>query len=257
MSGNVERPRIAVLVSPAVHPVSGRACAGAADLAALALGQALVASGAPDVFYAGAAPDSALADYLAHGCRRLLVLRHEPDQDVSASLAAAVRPYDLVICGIRSGGGMSSGLLPYQLAELLGRPLLPGLAELSLDSGTVRGAQSLPQGEQRLLEAGFPVLASVHPRAATARPWRFAGLAQGRIEVTPATGCGLTECAFEPERRALPLRAARAERGHERMLQAIAAGDGQAAGLVVNQGDSVEKAQVVLDYLRHHQLVDY
>lgn len=257
MSAATERRSIAVLLSPALHPVSARPCAGAADLAALALGLRLAGAEGPDAFYAGAAADTALTDYLACGCRRLHLLRLPAEQDVVEALAGAVRGYDLVLCGTRSGGGMASGLLPYLLAEALGRPLLPGLSALERSVAGVSGTQALPQGELRRVEAAWPVLASVAPRASAPLPWRFAGLSEGRILSRPASGRGLPAVAVEPERRAVPLAAARADGGHERMLQAIAAGDAKKAGRVVNQGDSVEKAQVVLDYLRHHRLVDY
>ncbi|MCP1292268.1 electron transfer flavoprotein subunit beta, partial [Chromobacterium sp. S0633] len=61
---------------------------------------------------------------------------------------------------------------------------------------------------------------------------------------------------LEPARRARALAAQRSS-GLERLLGAIAGDDAAAGGRVVKQGDSVEKAQVVLDYLRQHRLVDF
>ncbi|MBY4858993.1 electron transfer flavoprotein subunit beta/FixA family protein, partial [Burkholderia contaminans] len=43
--------------------------------------------------------------------------------------------------------------------------------------------------------------------------------------------------------------------GHARMLSATTTES--RGGNVVNEGSSVEKAQVILAYLREHQLIDY
>ncbi|WP_287881571.1 electron transfer flavoprotein subunit beta [Aquitalea sp.] len=247
--------KIAVLVSPAVHPVSGRPCAGEADLAALALAQRL--PGELQVWYAGAADDAALADYLARGADNIHSLSLSPDSDVLAALGTVLQGVDMVLCGARAEGGDGSGLLPYQLAEQLGAALLPDVLDLSKSDRQWQAVQALPKGVRRTLKASLPLLASVNPRAATAPGWSYARLQQGKIQRKAATGAALAPVVLEPARRARALVAASKVSGHARMQGAIAGGDGKAAGVVVKQGDSVEKAQVVLDYLRQHQLVDF
>ena len=49
--------------------------------------------------------------------------------------------------------------------------------------------------------------------------------------------------------------AAEKRSGHARMLSATTTES--RGGNVVNEGSSVEKAQVILAYLREHQLIDY
>ncbi|RMC95162.1 electron transfer flavoprotein subunit beta [Aquitalea palustris] len=247
--------KIAVLVAPAVHPVSGRPCAGEADLAALALAQRL--SSQVDVWYAGAADDAALADYLARGADNIHSLSLSPGSDVLAALCSVLQGVDMVLCGARAGGGDGSGLLPYQLAEQLGRALLPDVLDLSKSDQQWQALQALPKGVRRTLAAKLPLVASVHARAASAVGWSYARLQQGKIQRKAATGAALPQVVLEPARRARALVAASKVSGHARMQGAIAGGEGKSAGIVVKQGDSVEKAQVVLDYLRQHQLVDF
>ncbi len=247
--------KIAVLIAPAVHPVSGRPCAGEADLAALALAQRL--PGELQVWYAGAADDAALADYLARGADNIHSLSLSPGSDVLAALCSVLQGVDMVLCGARAGGGDGSGLLPYQLAEQLGRALLPDVLDLSKSDQQWQALQALPKGVRRTLAAKLPLVASVHARAASAVGWSYARLQQGKIQRKAATGAALPQVVLEPARRARALVAASKVSGHARMQGAIAGGEGKSAGIVVKQGDSVEKAQVVLDYLRQHQLVDF
>lgn len=247
--------KIAVLVAPAVHPVSGRPCAGEADLAALALAQRL--SSQVDVWYAGAAADAALADYLARGAGSIHTLTLAAGCEVLDALGEALQDYAMVLCGARAGGGDGSGLLPYQLAEQLNRALLPDVLDLSKSDQQWQALQALPKGVRRTLAAKLPLVASVNARAASAVGWSYARLQQGKIHRKAATGAALPQVMLEAARRARALVAASKVSGHARMQGAIAGGEGRPAGIVVKQGDSVEKAQVVLDYLRQHQLVDF
>lgn len=248
--------KIAVLVAPAVHPVSGRPCAGKADSAALAVAKSL--GGELSVFYAGTADDAALGDYLAQGASRIEVLTASEGADVASLLAIRLSNFDIVLCGARSGGGEGSAMLPYALAETLGRPLLPDVLSFAAESGGMRAVQFLPKGQRRQLLSAFPFVATVHERAAAPLPYSFARKVEGKIARSPAMGGARQEKQYEAgDRRARPLVAQSRASGHERMLGAIAADDGKATGQVVKQGDSVEKAQLVLDYLREHQLVDY
>jgi electron transfer flavoprotein beta subunit len=248
--------RIAVLVAPAVHPVSGRPCAGKADSAALALADSL--DGEVSVFYAGTADDAALGDYLAQGAGRIEVLATSEGADVASLLAIRLSNFDLVLCGARSGGGEGSAMLPYALAEALGRPLLPDVLSFVPERGGMRAVQFLPKGLRRQLQSSFPFVATVHERAAAPLPYSFARKVEGKVLRSPAMGGAREQVRYEDgDRRARPLVAQSRASGHERMLGAIAADDGKATGQVVKQGDSVEKAQFVLDYLRQHQLIDF
>lgn len=251
--------KVAVLVAPAIHPVSGRPCTHPADSAALALGLKL--AGAPErltVLYAGAASDDALAGYLAQGAPRLTVLPTADDADIAPLLAAQLADAELVLCGTRSGGGQGSALLPYQLAEELEAPLLPDALAVAIKGGSVEIEQFLPKGQRRSLAAALPAVVTVHERAMPALPYAHARKEAGTVRRLAPVAAAAAAWHYEPAgRRARPLVAASRASGHERMLGAIAGDDGKTTGVVVKQGDPVEKAQVLLDYLRHHQLVDF
>ncbi len=247
--------KVAVLVAPAAHPVSGRPCAGEAELAALALAGGL--STELTVLYAGAAEDAALADYLAQGAAAVRVLAVEAGQDILPALIEAVKDHDLILCGGRAGNGAGSGMLPYLLAEALERPLLPDAMALEVCGKELRITQGLAKGVRRTLSAALPLVSSVDKRAASAGGWSYAALRQGAIRRQQAAGPAFAQPRREPARRARALVAASRASGHDRMLGAIAGSDGKQPGRVVKQGDPVEKAQVVLEYLRHHQLVDF
>ncbi|MEQ6290943.1 electron transfer flavoprotein subunit beta [Vogesella sp. GCM10023246] len=251
--------KVAVLLAPGTHPVSGRPCAAAADSAALALAMKLVPS--PQhllVLYAGDADDSALAPYLAQGVSCVNVLPAVAGADVSRVLARQLQDVDLVLCGRRAGGGQGSAMLPYLLAEELEAPLLPDALQLKVGNGQVEVEQYLPKGQRRQLAAALPAIVSVHERASAPLPYAHARLQQGQIRHLSPANLAPGVCHLEPaNRRARPLVAASKASGHERMLGAIASDGAKAGGVVVKQGDPVEKAQVLLDYLRDHHLVDF
>ncbi|EEG10008.1 electron transfer flavoprotein subunit beta [Pseudogulbenkiania ferrooxidans] len=251
--------KVAVLVAPAIHPVSGRPCTHPADSAALALGLKLAGSSERlTVLYAGAAADEALAGYLAQGASCVTVLPTAEDADIAPLLAAQIADAELVLCGTRAGGGQGSALLPYQLAEELEAPLLPDALSVAIKGGSVEIEQFLPKGQRRSLAAALPVVVTVHERAVPALPYSHARKEAGKVRRLMPVAAKAAEWRYEPAgRRARPLVAASRASGHERMLGAIAADDGKTTGLVVKQGDPVEKAQVLLDYLRDHQLVDF
>ena len=77
-------------------------------------------------------------------------------------LAALLSDYALVLCGSRGESGMGSGLLPYLLAQRLGRPLLPNVLSAQLAGGAVRARQFLP-GPAPRHGSGPAALLTVHP----------------------------------------------------------------------------------------------
>jgi electron transfer flavoprotein beta subunit len=240
--------KIAVLVAPAVHPVTP--VPAEADLAALALAQR--PPGQLQVWYAGAADDAALADYLARGADNIHSLSLSPTD--RPRWARPLQGFDMVLCGARSGGGDGSGLLPYHWPSNWLRPCCRMCWTCPIRPA-MAGATGAAQGRARTLQASLPLVASVSPRAATAPGW-----------VTP--GCRARFCAKPPLARLWPrwcwnppvVRVRWWPPARSAAMPACRVplpGDAKAAGVVVKQGDSVEKAQVVLDYLRQHQLVDF
>ncbi|SIT46400.1 putative electron transfer flavoprotein beta-subunit [Paraburkholderia ribeironis] len=265
--------KIAVLVSVGRHPVSGTARYSRNDAAALTMALSLAKEhGATlDVLHAGDPSNPALKEYLALGARSVEVLEisAEPHMQVDAAplLAARLRGYDLVLTGTRAEGAFDSGMLPYRVAHALEVPLVGAAVDLSLRDACAQVRQFMPKGVRRRVEVRLPALIAVHPLADAAPTYAYARLREGVVHVVrvAAAPAGAGSRTLNPDElawtsrpaTAKPVRLAAAEKrsGHARMLSATTTES--RGGSVVIEGSSVEKAQVILAYLREHQLVDY
>jgi N,N-dimethylglycine/sarcosine catabolism electron transfer flavoprotein subunit beta len=247
--------RIAVLVSVGRHPVSGVARYSRNDAAALETGLALSRRhGARlDTLHAGDPANPAL------GAEHLEVLACGPDGDAVAALAARLQDYDLVLTGTCAEGAFDSGMLPYELADALGYPLVGAAVDVTVAEARVSVRQFLPKGVRRLVEATLPAVVAVHPLAGVTPRFAYARQRAGSIgisQIKPPVSADASEWSVAAAQRK-PVRLAAQEKrsGHARMLSATTTES--RGGSVVIEGTSVEKAQVILDYLREHQLIDY
>lgn len=253
--------RIAVLVSVGRHPVSGVARYSRNDAAALEIGRQLAARhhAQLDVIHAGDPASPALADYLALGAREVEVLACQDGDDAAAALAARVQGYDLVLTGTRAEGAYDTGMLPYRVAAALGYPLVGAAVDVSIGDGRATVRQFLPKGLRRRVDAALPAVVAVHPLANAQTRYAYARLRDGavrpvRAEVGREQDAGAWTVG-PIERKPVRLAAAEKRSGHARMLSATTTES--RGGNVVIEGSSVEKAQVILAYLREHQLIDY
>jgi electron transfer flavoprotein beta subunit len=253
--------RLAVLVSIGRHPVSGKARYSRNDAAALTLALSLACkhSAALDVLHAGDAANPALKEYLALGASRIEVLETSPDAEIVDALRERLKGYDLVLTGTRAEGAHDSGMFPYQLADALGIALLGAAVDIEADAGNIVIRQFLPKGLRRRVQASLPALVAVHPMANATPRYAYAKLREGSIEsvaVNAAQSPANEQWTVKPA-TTKPVRLAAPEKrsGHARMMSATTTES--RGGSVVIEGTSVEKAQVVLAYLREHQLVDY
>lgn len=250
----------AVLVSAGRHPVSGlaRACRG--DAVALALGRQL-AGDRLRVIHAGDAEEPALRDYLALGAGRIEVLGTRDGSDILTPLARALHDADLILTGSRAEQGAGSGLLPYALAHALGRPVVANVLEADIADGEAKIRQFLPKGRRRRIAAPLPAVLAVHPLAPADPRYAYARLRAGRIEEKLADNA--SDAALSPQwtvetKRRQPVRLKaedKAKSAHARLISAIATE--AKGGVVAIEGSSVDKAQVLLSFLREHRLVDF
>lgn len=253
--------RIAVLVSTGRHPVSGVARYSRNDAAALETARTLATEhGAKlDVLHAGDPANPALEEYLALGASRVEVLTCAEDGDAVALLATRLQGYDLVLTGTCAEGAFDSGMLPYQLADALGYPLLQSAVDVTIADGNATVRQFLPKGVRRRVQASLPAVVAIHPLAQVTPHYAYARLRAGTIDtqhVVPRQYADAAHWTIAPvERKPVQLAAAEKRSGHARMLSATTTES--RGGSVVIEGTSVEKAQVILDYLREHQLIDY
>ena len=253
--------RIAVLVSTARHPVSGQPVRSSSDAAAFELGCSLAPPARLTVLSAGMAGKDSLEDYLGLGVEAIEVLTVAANGDVLPALLARLRGFDLVLCGMRSDGQAASGMLPYLLAEGLGVPLVGDVLEATRGDHALTVRQFLPKGMRRRLEVRLPAVLAVHPRAPQLRQYAYARARAGRVTyVAGAIGGGREAPAWQYEpatRRPRPLKAKVVQSGHSRMMGAIGGDGGARGGQVVKQGSAEDKAQILLDYLREHRLIDF
>lgn len=259
---NTSNPKVAVLVSPARHPVSGRPLRSVSDAAAFELACKLAPASRLTVLCAGMASKESLQDYLGLGAHEIEVLTVSEAADALPALLARLRGYDIVLCGARSDGQSASGLLPYLLADGLHMPLVQDVLDATLEQGVLTIRQFLPKGQRRRLEADIPVVLAVHARAPQTRQYAYARACAGRVSYA-AAGNGQS---VQPSplwryeaatRRPRPLKAQVAQSGHSRMLGAIGGDAGARGGQIVTQGSVEQKSQLLLDYLREHRLVDF
>ncbi|MEZ0604224.1 electron transfer flavoprotein subunit beta/FixA family protein [Paraburkholderia sp. IW21] len=260
--------KIAVLVSIGRHPVSGTARYSRNDAAALTMALSLAKThGATlDVLHAGDPSNPALKEYLALGARSVEVLdvpaTPELQGDAVAPLAIRLRGYDVVLTGTRAEGAFDTGMLPYRVACALDIPLVGAAVDLTLRDGCAEVRQFMPKGLRRRVEVQLPALIAVHPMANASPSYAYARLREGAIRPVgtqaggqPAKPDDLVWTTRPATAKPVRLAAAEKRSGHARMLSATTTES--RGGSVVIEGSSVEKAQVILAYLREHQLVDY
>jgi electron transfer flavoprotein beta subunit len=251
--------RIAALVSIGLHPNSGAARHCRNDSLAMKIGLNLAESESAQmqVLHAGDAQNPALHDYLALGAPQIEVI--ETESNIVENLAANLKNADLILTGSRAESGDGSGLLPYLLAAKLNLPLIANALEIKPVADGVEILQFLPKGKRRLVSVQLPAVIVVHPLADVDLHYAFAQKIAGKIVALPAikpenTG-KIAAQTKRVNRKPIKLKAPEHKSGHERLLAAISSEN--KGGAVVNEGNSVEKAQVILDYLREHRLVDF
>ena len=257
---------IAVLVSAGRHPLSGEPRHCHNDSLALALGLNLASN--VKVLHAGTPSNPALQDYFALGATQIDVLPN--CGDMIENLAAQLTDTNLILTGTRAENGEDSGLLPYLLAAKLGLPLVADALTITpcgeqcdnqLQEKQLEILQFLPKGQRRRVLVSLPALVVVHPSAALALHFIHARKNLGSINTLTASNTKVkspqksSQWSAETARKPIKLIAQTAQTGHERLMAAIS--NKAKGGTVVNEGNNVEKAQVILRYLREHQLIEF
>ena len=249
--------KIAVLVSGGRHPVSGQARHCRNDSLALQIGLDLNQSLTSHikVLHAGEANNPALQDYLALGAEQIDVV--PTTGDIVENLAAQLSNTDLILTGTRAENGEDSGLLPYLLAAKLNCAIVADALEITLRDNKLEVLQFLPKGQRRRVLVSLPAVIVVHPSAAVRLNFIHARQNLGSIVSLPVGNSAAKSSLWQSgaPRKPIKLVAQTSLTGHERLMAAISSK--AKGGTVVNEGNNVEKAQVILAYLREHQLIDF
>ena len=253
--------KITVLVSGGRHPVSGQARHCRNDSLALQIGLDLNQSLTSHikVLHAGDANNPALQDYLALGAAQIDVV--PTTGDIVENLAAQLSNTDLILTGTRAENGEDSGLLPYLLAAKLNCAIVADALEITqgnkLEVNKLEVLQFLPKGQRRRVLVSLPAVIVVHPSAAVRLNFIHARQNLGSIVSLPVGNSAAKSSQWQSgaPRKPIKLVAQTKQTGQQRLMAAISSKT--KGGTVVNEGNNVEKAQVILAYLREHQLIDF
>jgi len=250
--------RMTVLVAARQHPVSGKPTRSPADAKAVALALAMP-GGDVQLLSAGALNDDVARDYLAQGARSIEVIATDTDADVCAALVAPLQEVPWVLTGTRSAEEAGGNLLPFQLGAALNRPVVTQVVAIE-DHGTHWiVTQALPKGARRRLKVTAPAVLAISEAAPVTVRYALADKTAGRIfrsgTAAPTQASAHASTLVPRSKRRAVLQAKVAQSGHARMLGAIDSPSG--GGTVVSTGTPEHKAQVLLDYLRRHALVNF
>jgi electron transfer flavoprotein beta subunit len=255
---------ITTLVSAGRHPVSAepRHCHNDSLAMTIGLDMAKSISAKHHVLHAGNPDNKALSEYLALGAGQIDVIPISDDTDVVDCLATQLNHADLILTGSRAESGEDSGLLPYLLAEKIGIPLVVNALAIKVKANTIEVLQFLPKGKRRHVTVKLPAIIAIHPLAPASLKFSYARQISGAIKTLPVPYTSTSTSVHKTQwqtlasiRKPIKLKAPENKSGHDRMMSAISSES--KGGAVVNNGNSVEKAQVILGYLREHRLINF
>ena len=248
--------RMTVLVAARQHPVSGKPSRSPADAKAVAVALAVPNSDV-QLLSVGHLSDGVARDYLAQGARSIEVI--DTDADVCASLLLPLKEVPWILTGTRSTEETGGNLLPFQLGAALNRPVVTQVVAIEDHGAHWIVTQALPKGARRRLKVTAPAVLAISEAAPATVRYALADQAAGRIfrssAAAPAESSAPASTLVPRSKRRAVLQAKVAQSGHARMLGAIDSPAG--GGIVVRTGTPEHKAQVLLDYLRTHALVNF
>ena len=245
---------IVSLISVGKHPQSGRERRAEQDGRAVELGMSLNA-GNLTVLHAGDPQQNALRSYAGMGLNSIRVLEMDPAADAIAPLSSYLKQHspDIVLAGVRAESGESSGMVPYQLAEQLGWPLVSRIADIiSVEGGVAEILQALPRGQRRALKVRLPFVASVDNAAQEARQSAFGPSSRAALDLqsTQSTTDVVRDEWSEAPARKRPkrLKKVKATTAAERFKAATAKAQSD-GGKVMKNEPAAEQAQAIFDLL--------
>ncbi|MCR6503012.1 hypothetical protein MUO32_28715 [Shinella sp. CPCC 101442] len=179
-------PKVVVLLSVGMHPVSGRTRMAPGD--ARALEMALRLSPHPIALHVGDASNTGLRDYLGMGLDAIEVLGIWTDGgDIVPTLCerlAELKP-DLVLSGMAADAGEASGMVPYLLAHGLGFRHVSSIASIEvIEPNEAIVIQAYRGATRRRLAVQLPAVISASELAPAPRARAFARSRRGTLQVT-------------------------------------------------------------------------
>lgn len=246
--------KVASLISVGQHPKSGRARRASQDARAVELGLKMTGS-ASRLIHVGGGDETGLRQYLGMGLPEITLLKADGRADAVPILASYLKeqPADIVLSGIHAERGEASGMVPYLLAEHLGWPIVPHIADIQkVEDGFAEVLQALPRGQRRLLRVPLPFIATVDNAAPEARQYAFGparrGLMNGVAVDAPVDEARLEWQENPAKPRPKRLNVVKAKSAADRFKAATAKPQGQ-GGKVIRDGTDREKAEAIMELL--------
>ncbi|RDL43053.1 electron transfer flavoprotein subunit beta [Marinomonas piezotolerans] len=252
--------KIISLISVGRHPQSGRARRSDQDGRAVELGLKLSGSQL-EVVHAGDSEEPVLRQYAGMGLAEITILEQDQSMDAVASLSTylASRDADIVLTGVRSESGESSGMVPYILAEALGWPLVARVADIvEIKDGTAEVLLALPRGQRRAATVKLPFIATIDSAAQEARQSAYGpGLRANMVAQSGANEldelrANWSEAPAKPRPKRLKM--VKAKTAADRFKAATAKPAG-GSGKVMKNESTEEKAQAIFDLLIEEKVI--
>ncbi|WP_148253572.1 electron transfer flavoprotein subunit beta [Aidingimonas lacisalsi] len=262
---------VAVLLSVGRHPVTGRARRADQDARGLELALSMAAARI-ELVHAGPFDDACevsmrgylgmSAGHAGSGADSVTLVDQPSQADVvpalCRTLSESLAP-QLVIAGERAEQGEGSGMLPYQLSESLGWPLVGGIVAVEgVEEGVATLLQALPRGQRRRLSVRLPVIVMVNATAMAPRQSAFGPARRGTLAVVeqPAVhDAAQDEWRVQPARkRPKRLKIVKATSARERFKAAAAKSDG-GGGQIMKDVSPDEAAAAIHKLLKEEDVL--
>lgn len=166
---------------------------------------------------------------------------------------------DIVLTGVRSESGESSGMTPYVLSEQLGWPIVSRVADIvEVSDGEAQVLLALPRGQRRQVTVALPFIASVDTAADAARQSAFGpGL---RAKMASQNGAAVVDhvreewCEAPAKPRPKRLKVVKAKTAADRFKAATAKPQG-GSGKVMKNETAQEQAKAIFDLLIEEKVI--
>ena len=177
--------QVAVLISLARHPKSGRLMLSPNDARALAVAKEM-ADDVRLIHVGETAHALTLRQYLGLGFPSLELIEMTDGADICEVLISYLQKDapKVILTGLYALGQEDTGLVPYMLAEALSRPLVDRV--LSVDTASNTAQQFLPRGQRRQLSLPERAILTISDKAPLTLEYVARRASEGLIHEVPS-----------------------------------------------------------------------
>ncbi len=226
-----------VLLSKALHPVSGKLTCNPSELAAWQLSQMLDEN--KDAVHVG--HQDSMQPYLGYGINKIKVIDNLLEY-------INENPVDVIFTGCKAQGGLDTGMFPYVLSEQLNIPLIASVLQVSKGEDGVKVLQDLGKGRCRTLSIATPVIITASQGLRANLAYSHRNILQAKIETISSTKEDVINDLQDRQFSYKKISIKSNQSGHQRLQNSIETKD--AGGDVIYDKDITHKAETLVQYLR-------